>query len=129
MAVGRSAATRNAGGLGLAIGDTITSGPARAAGRAKQRVLQIGCHISLRDPVSGRLFIFQGVLLDRAIDLAKVIDARVFLRSDARADEVWDRDGGQQPDDGNHDHDFDEREARLQRFSIFHGDFTFSVAM
>ena len=52
-------------------------------------------------------------LLDRAVDEAQVVDAGVGLRGPASADEVRDRNGGQEADNCNHDHDFNEREARF----------------
>ena len=70
---------------------------------------------------------FQGPLLLGTVDLAQVVDAGVLLRGRAGAHEVGDGDGGQQADDGHHDHDFHQREARLFDGIEFHS-FEFSFA-
>ena len=57
--------------------------------------------------------ILERPLLDGAVNLTEVVDARILLRSGAGADEVRDGDGGQEADDSHHDHDFDECEALL----------------
>jgi hypothetical protein len=56
---------------------------------------------------------FQQNLLLRRINQTQVVDAGVHLRRAAGADEVRNRDGGQETDNRNHDHDFNERKARL----------------
>lgn len=129
MQVSRAASRRNTGGLGLAIGHVITVRPGGATGGAQQRILQVRGHVCLTDRISGRLLVFQGVLLDRAIDLAQVIDARISLRSDARADEVGNRNRRQQANDGHDDHDLDQRKAGLPGGSIFHTDLVFFDAV
>ena len=96
MAVGRSPARRNTGGLGLAIDNAITVRPGRAASGAKQRVLQIRRNVCLCHRVDWRFFVFQSILLDRAIDLSQVVDAYVSLGGDAGTNEVGNRDRGQQ---------------------------------
>ena len=63
----------------------------------------------------GELLILQRPLLFRAVDLAQVVDARIFLRRSASAHEVGNRDGGQKTNDGHNNHDFHQREARLAR--------------
>src|SRR4051794_28891235 len=57
------------------------------------------------------LFGLQRPLLLGAVNLAQVIDAGVLLGSGTSFHKVGDRDGGQQSDDCNHDHDFNKREA------------------
>jgi len=52
-------------------------------------------------------------LLLGTVNLTKVVDTGVLLGRAAGANEVRDRDGGQHTDDGNHDHNFQEREAGL----------------
>ena len=54
--------------------------------------------------------VFQCPGLDRAINLAQVVDAGVFLRLRAGADEVGNGNRGQQANDGDDDHDFHQRE-------------------
>ena len=84
-----------------------------AAGRAGRIriVLDVVSYFSGTRRVRVRLLVFQRPLLLGAIHLAEVVDAGVFLCRIAGANKVRDRDGGQQTDDGNHDHDFHEREA------------------
>ena len=59
------------------------------------------------------LAVFQRPLLDRTVDQAQVVDARIFAGCFTSLDEVRDRNRGQETDDCHHDHDFDEREARF----------------
>ena len=59
------------------------------------------------------LAVFQRPLLDRTVDQAQVVDASIFAGGFTSFDEVRDRDRGQEADDGDNDHDFNEREARL----------------
>jgi len=59
------------------------------------------------------LAVFQRPLLDRTVDQAEVVDARIFASGFTSFDEVRDGDRGQETDDSHHDHDFNEREARL----------------
>ncbi len=47
-----------------------------------------------------------------AVNLAEVDDARILVGGATCFGEVRDGHGGQEPDDGYHDHDFHEREAR-----------------
>ena len=86
-----------------------------AAGRAGRIriVLDVVPYFSRTRRVRVGLLVFQRPLLFGTINLAEVVDAGVFLCRIAGANEVRDRDGGQQTDDGNHDHDFHEREAGL----------------
>ena len=86
-----------------------------AAGRAgrKHDVLDVELHFNESGRVGIRLFVFQRPLMLGAVDLAKAVDAGVFLGRIAGADEVRDRNDGQQTDDGDHDHDFHKREAGL----------------
>ena len=94
----------------------------RAASRASWRGVSLDIRIDgclIRRRARSHLG-FQSPLLLRAIDLAKIIDARVFLRRRARFDEVRDRDRGQQADDGDDDHDFYQREAGFFRAVDFH---------
>ena len=63
---------------------------------------------------------FQGPFLLRAVNLAEVVDAGVLLRRRAGMHEVRNRDGGQQTDDGDDDHDFDKGETRFACGGDFH---------
>src|SRR5262249_22821475 len=68
----------------------------------------------------GGQFVLQRILLHRAVILAEVIDASVGLGGGARLHEVGNRNGRQEANDGHHDHDFHQGEARLARGSVFH---------
>ena len=52
-------------------------------------------HVRERDRVNGAFLVFQRPLLDRAINLAEVVDAGVLLCRSSGSDEVGDRDGSQ----------------------------------
>ena len=65
------------------------------------------------DVVGAVLAVFQRPLLDRTVDQAEVVDASIFASGFTSFDEVRDRNRGQETDDCHHDHDFNEREARL----------------
>jgi len=65
------------------------------------------------DVVRAVLAVFQRPLLDRTVDQAQVVDARIFAGCFTSLDEVRDRNRGQETDDCHHDHDFDERETRF----------------
>ena len=95
--------------------ERIAAGEGRAipTGRANDRALQVTADIS--KPWHGvcGLLGLQRPLLSSAVDLTQVIDTGVHLRGRARPNEVGNRDSCQQPDDGDHDHDFHERETRL----------------
>src|ERR1051325_3789306 len=77
-----------------------------AASRTDGGILQVG-----RDLWEGwgrrrRLFVFQSPLLNRAVNLAQVVDAGILLRSRAGSDVIRDGDGSQHPDCSHDDHDF-----------------------
>ena len=90
------------------------------ASRANDRALQITAHVGERRKGVRGLLGLQRPLLSGAVDLSQVIDASVHLRGGARPNEVRNRDRGQQTDDGDHDHDFHEREARFLICSALH---------
>ena len=85
----------------------------RTAGRAswERVVLDIRAHFRFTRTSSVLFLVFQGPLMLARLDLAEVVDACVFLGGIARPNEVRNGNRGQQTDDGNHDHDFHEREA------------------
>ena len=68
------------------------------------QVGEVGVH-------AGGLVVFDGVLVGRAVKHAQVFQDAGGLRALAGAQEVGDRDCGQEGDDGDHDHDFHERET------------------
>ena len=70
--------------------------------------------------ISGSFLVFQRPLLLRAINLAKVVYAGIFLSRRAGFHEVRNGDRGQQTDDGHHDHDFHQGETRLTGGLNFH---------
>ena len=65
------------------------------------------------DGIRAVLAVFQRPLLDRTVDQAEVVNASIFASRFTSFDEVRDRDRGQKTDDGDDDHDFNEREARF----------------
>ena len=65
------------------------------------------------DVVRAVLAVFQRPLLDRTVDQAEVVDASIFASGFTSFDEVRDRDCGQEADDRDDDHDFNEGEARF----------------
>ena len=109
---------RNVSDLGQAV-----SAAARAAGDAA-----VGVQFDVRRDVIGIVDYvpvvftgFHGELLDGGINLPHVIDAGGGLRFGAAVDEVGDRYGRQQTNNGHHNHDLYQREAPFIRaFNGFH---------
>jgi len=104
-----------------------------AASRAGRQVgtgVQLDVRLQKAHGVRRRrgLFVFQRVLLNRAVILAEVVDARIGLRGGAGLHEIGNCDRGQQTNDGDDDHNFHEREPRLVRCSDFHTTFYFFLA-
>ena len=80
-----------------------------ASGATTEVLLQVSAERCV-----GRGFLaFQSPLLLRTVDQAQVVDASIGLGGLASTNEVRDRDSGQQTDDRNNDHDFNEGEARF----------------
>ena len=73
------------------------------------------------------LVVLQRPLLNGAINLPEVVDARIDLRGRAGLDEVGDGDRGQQANNGHDDHDFHQRETRFARGFEFHTSTSLSV--
>ena len=94
------------GALNTAAGSAVDRACATAAKVRGQRA-QVRA-----DVVRAVLAVFQRPLLDRTINEAEVVDAGIFASCFTSFDEVRDRNRGQETDDGHHDHDFNEREAR-----------------
>ena len=69
--------------------------------------------IGQTDSRTGSLFVFQRPLLDRTLDLFQVGDAGIGLSGGASLHKVRNRDCGEQTDDRNHNHDFNQRETLL----------------
>src|SRR5205807_10447781 len=88
--------------------------------RASRGQFDVRLEVSQRVDVGGFEFVFQRVLLGRAVKLAQVIDTRILLRGGAGAHEVRNRDGRQQTDDGDYNHDFHQGETRFARCSDLH---------
>ena len=61
------------------------------------------------------MFVFFMMFIFTYIDdfVGKGIDASILARCFTSTEEVRDRDGSQEADNRNHDHDFNEREARF----------------
>jgi len=70
--------------------------------------------------------VFERPGLFRAVDLAKIINARALLRLEARADKIRDGDGGQEADDGHDNHDLNQRETSRADDFILHTISSFS---
>ena len=100
---GRVASAR--GAFGRAGAGTIDGAFAAAAQIRGQRGNNHG--------VRAILAVFQRPLLDGAVDQAEVVNASILASRFTSFDEVRDGNRGQKTDDCNHDHDFNEREARL----------------
>ena len=73
------------------------------------------------DGVTLFLLLLQSPLLNSSIDLAEVVDAGVLLGRCASLDEIGNRDGSQEADDRDHDHDFNKGEAGLTISFDLHG--------
>ncbi|MDB6125042.1 MAG: hypothetical protein JWQ71_4035, partial [Pedosphaera sp.] len=105
---------------GVAGGERLAGVRGAERSGARGATAQVGLHIGdVRRGGRGGLG-FQGPLLLGPVQLAQVVDAGVLLRGRAGAHEVGDGDGRQQTDDGHHDHDFHEREARFGYLIEFH---------
>ena len=65
-------------------------------------------------------FVFQSPFLLGAVDLAEVVDARVLLRGRAGMHEVRDRDSGEEADNCDDNHDFNQGETGFARGVAFH---------
>ena len=91
-----------------------------AAGAAGKTILDVIADRVLTRRIGVCCLGLERPLLLGAVNLAEVVDAGVLLSRVARPDEVRDRDGGQQADDGDHDHDFHEGEATATRGIEFH---------
>jgi len=93
----------------------------RAIGQfARRAAAQVRLQVaSLRDR-GARLAFFQGPLLLGRIDQAQVVDTRILLRGGAGPNEVGNGDGRQKPNDGNHYHDFHQREGPFASSFHFH---------
>jgi hypothetical protein len=108
------------GGLILNGPQVITIGKRVASGRANNLVLEITADVTELRLGVVRLLGFQCPGLDRAIDLAQVIDAGIHLGRGTGFDEVRYRDRCQQPDNRHDDHDFHQGEASCLIFGSFH---------
>ena len=74
------------------------------------------------------LFGFERPGLNRPVNLAQVVDARIHLSGGTGFHEVWNRDGREQPDDGHDDHDFHQGESLLAGFLSFHTNLSVGAA-
>ena len=100
--------------------DGVAVGERGSAGRTNHRVLQVAANVAETHSVGGAFFEFHRPLLNRPVDLAKVIDTGVLLRRSTCSNEVRDRDCSEQPDNGHHDHYFYQRETALAECFLFH---------
>ena len=115
-----------ANGLGGDIVQSIARGEGGSSVRRAYRqfagrtVTEVGLYVRARRRGGARLMLLQRPLLLGAINLAQIVDARIHLRGRARAHEVGNGDGGQQTDNRDDDHDFNEGETCLAADFIFH---------
>jgi len=84
--------------------------------RALEVIKDVGCRYGVR----AGLLVFQGPLLHCAVNLLEVGDTGVLLGGGTGLHEVWNRDGGQQADDGHNDHDFYQGEGAVALMIHFH---------
>ena len=96
--------------------------------RAKITAAHVGLDVRLRRGGVGGSLVFQGPLLLGTVNLTEVVDAGILLRGGAGANEVGNRDGGQETDNGHDDHDFHQREALFAGFILFHNYIAFSTS-
>ncbi len=90
--------------------------PTDGAGRDAARFIQFDISRQIRGEVNGLTggrAMFDGELIGRCVNLAKIIDARIGLTFGAGLDEVRNCDGRQQTNNRNDNHDFHECEARM----------------
>lgn len=73
------------------------------------------------DGVTLFLLLLQSPLLNCSIDLAEVVDAGILLSRCTGLDEIGNRDGSQEADDRDDDHDFNKGEAGLTIGFDLHG--------
>jgi len=112
--VAGSAGINKAGRRGLKVIQAVARGECvlriRRAGRRGALSAATQIRLDVLDRGNGGLggFVFQRPGLFGAVNLAKVVDAGGLLGLEARAHEIWNRDGCQQSDDGHHNHDFHE---------------------
>lgn len=84
-----------------------------AAGGARDLALHVALNVSICNRLSGILLHIERPLLNCAIELPQILDARVLARGVAGFGEVGNRNGRQQTDDGDYNHDFHQRETPL----------------
>ena len=101
-------------------GERITATRRALRQVAVRRGPQVWRDVRRADIGAGRLLVFQRPLLNSAVKLTEIVNAGILLRCDACLDEVRNRDCGQKADDGHHNHDLDQREARPARTAEFH---------
>jgi hypothetical protein len=95
------------GGINRLEGITSTSRAFRTS------TLDVAFNIGISSGRASALLVFKSPLFLGAVNLAQVVDTGVFLSGGTGFNEVRNRDGSQQSDDCDHDHDFHEGEARL----------------
>ena len=86
---------------------------ASAVDRTRAATAEVRGQRAKNHGVRAVLVVFQRPLLNGAVDQAKIINTSVLARRFASFDEVRNRNSGQETDNRDNDHDFNEREARL----------------
>jgi len=91
-------------GLGaIGIAEDVRRGEVEVCAR-----FQIICPLVDSDAVAGGFVVFNRILVNCGVDQAQIVNDTAGLRTLASAQEPWDCNGGQQCDDGDNDHNFDE---------------------
>jgi len=96
----------------IAAGEAVTR-INRAGRQVASAAAEVRLEVAAHGQAGGNLLVFQGPLLLGTIDQTQVVDTGILLGGRAGAHEVRNRDRGQKTDDGDDDHDFNERKARL----------------
>lgn len=87
----------------------------RSSRRADHRAFQVGTDIRKINRRALRFFAFGCPLLNRAVNLLKIIDAGAFVRCVSRAQKRGNCHSGEQADQRHHDHDLDQSKPNASR--------------
>ena len=98
----------------------ITVQEGRSPRRTDHGAFQVCADVGILHLLAFRFLGLQSPFLDRRINLAQMVDARIGLRHRARLDEIRNRNAGQQADDRDHNHDLNQRKAVGARWFDLH---------
>ena len=99
---------------GRDVGQQVAVVQSSAASRADCVSPQIGPHLGRSDGGGGGFFEFHRTLQDGGLNLPKIADADVGLRSGAGSDKSGDGNRCEHSDETHNDHEFQERKARAR---------------